>query len=130
MSLPLMDTDTLRQLGATADAAPCPACERLRCPGWESLSGASDASHLQAVGTLRDEAIDEPTIEEHHPSGTRMWSPDAPIAPRWHPCNLCGVWRCPHCARAYLRYTEHGGYYVDERIRLLDASLIDDRPAP
>ena len=57
MTLPLLDTDTLRQLGAHAPAAPCPACTPLRCPGWESLSGASDASHLQPVGTLRDEAV-------------------------------------------------------------------------
>ena len=126
MTLPLLDTDTLRQLGAQAQAAPCPACAPLRCPGWESLSGASDASHLQPVGTLRDPAIEDPTLDEHHPAGTHLWSPDAPIAPRWHPYNLCSVWQCPTCARAYLRYTEHGGYYVDERIRLVDGGKVVD----
>jgi hypothetical protein len=102
--------------------------ERSSSAGWESLSGASDASHLQPVGTLRDEALDEPTLDEHHPHGTHLWSPDAPIAPRWHPYNLCTVWQCPTCARAFLRYTEHGGYYVDERIRLLDGRRVEDGP--
>ncbi len=129
MTLPLTTPDALRQLAAAAQATPCPACERLRCPGWESLSGASDASHLQPVATLRDEAIEAPTLDEHHPAGTHLWSPDAPIAPRWHPYNLCTVWQCPTCARAFLRYTEHGGYYVDERIRAVAVGLVVDERA-
>jgi hypothetical protein len=39
------------------------------------------------------------------------------------------VWQCKACARAYLRYTEYGGYYEDERVRALDPALVDDRPA-
>jgi hypothetical protein len=34
------------------------------------------------------------------------------------------VWRCRSCHRAYLRYTEFGGYYQDERVRELDAALV------
>jgi len=30
------------------------------------------------------------------------------------------------CGRCYLRYTEGGGYFVDQRIRLLKASLLAD----
>jgi hypothetical protein len=32
------------------------------------------------------------------------------------------------CARPLLRYTEYGGYYVEERIRDLDARLLVDAP--
>jgi hypothetical protein len=28
------------------------------------------------------------------------------------------------CGRAFLRYTEYGGYYVEPRIRALDPALI------
>jgi hypothetical protein len=34
------------------------------------------------------------------------------------------VWQCVQCGRAFLRYTEFGGYYVEERIRELRAQLI------
>src|SRR5258706_15836594 len=27
------------------------------------------------------------------------------------------LWRCHHCNAAFLRYTEYGGYYQDDRIR-------------
>ena len=40
------------------------------------------------------------------------------------------MWACADCGRAFLRYTEYGGYYVDARIReLSDASLVVDAPA-
>lgn len=31
---------------------------------------------------------------------------------------------CTRCAKAFLRYTEYGGYCSDERIRALDAAHI------
>jgi hypothetical protein len=34
------------------------------------------------------------------------------------------VWQCAACGRPFLRYTEYGGYYVEERIRPLQAALI------
>jgi hypothetical protein len=41
------------------------------------------------------------------------------------PYNRCDVWACVQCTRPFLRYTEHGGYYSDERIReLSDISLL------
>jgi hypothetical protein len=36
------------------------------------------------------------------------------------------VWVCRACARPFLRYTEYGGYYEDQRIRELGAGLLDD----
>lgn len=63
-------------------------------------------------------------LDEYHPQGTNQWSPDAPIALGWHPYNRCTLWRCHHCNAAFLRYTEYGGYYQDDRIRPLLAHLI------
>jgi hypothetical protein len=76
------------------------------------------------VGTLRDPDSDEPTLQEHHPRGTHGWSPDAPIALAYYPYNLCDAWQCKTCRRLYLRYTEYGGYYEDERVRQVDPALV------
>ena len=135
-----MGTSTHRRLdareladlaGAAIDAPPCVACGPLQQPGWESMPGSFDRAALRQVGTLRDASDDEPTLDEYHPQGTHGWSPDAPIAPGFHPYNRCDVWQCPACRRAYLRYTEFGGYYEDERIRLVDPALVvvDGRPS-
>ncbi|MDY0746520.1 hypothetical protein SNE35_18550 [Paucibacter sp. R3-3] len=105
----------------------CAACAALVCLGWESLPGGFDTSGLVRVGTLRQTDDDEePTLEEYHPRGTRNWSADAPIAPAFFPYNRCDAWQCRTCARPFLRYTEYGGYYQDERIRELQAALLDD----
>ena len=118
-------SDLLRLAAERRTGAPCPACAALVCPGWESMPGAFDAQALHRVGTLRRPEDEELTLEEHHPQGTHAWSPDAPIAPRFHPYNKCDVWQCVHCARAFLRYTEYGGYYQDERVRELDGKLVE-----
>lgn len=129
--VPLLDADALRTLASQADPqTDCPACHPLHRPGWESLPGDFDRGLLQAVGTLVDAAVDEPTVAEHHPRGTHAWSADAPIAPAWYPANRCSVWQCRRCHRAYLRYTEYGGYYQDERVRPVDPALVDGSPAP
>ena len=96
------------------------------CPGWESLPGGFDTAPLERIGSLRDPEV----VEEYHPQGTSGWSADAPIALGWFPYNRCEVWRCRGCARAFLRYTEHGGYYTDERIRELQAERIVAAPLP
>jgi hypothetical protein len=113
-----------------ASAAPCESCRSLVCPGWEALPGSFDRGRLECVGSLRDPDVDSPTVAEFHPGGTHAWSADAPIAPAWFPYNRCDVWRCKSCARAFLRYTEFGGYYTEERIRELDANLIRDEAGP
>lgn len=123
---PLLDTPALRALGeAAAGAPPCAACGSVSLrPGWEALPGGFDTGALRRVGTLRAPDVDEPTLDEHHPAGTHSWSPDAPISPAHHPYNRCEVWQCAHCTRPFLRYTEYGGYYHEDRIRPLDPKLV------
>ena len=104
--------------------SPCAACAALVCPGWESMPGGFDASALERIGTLRGTADEDPTVAEYHPDGTNNWSPDAPITPDYFPYNRCDVWDCKSCGRPFLRYTEYGGYYVDERIRELNANYV------
>jgi len=123
-TLPLLDAATL--CAAVAGTAGCTRCEALRCAGWESITAPLGPPLLEAVGTLRDPAIEEPTLAEHHPAGTGYWHAQAPIALAHFPFNRCSVWRCPQCRRGFLQYTEAGGYYVDHRIRMIDPTLITD----
>ncbi len=117
----------LRQaLAGAKTALPCQ-CALGACAGWESLAEYRwDKSQMTALGSLRDPAIDEPTLEEKHPLGTRYDSPDAPIATAYFPYNQCEVWHCNRCQRHLLRYTEFGGYNVDPRVRALDPAKIID----
>lgn len=122
-----MDAAAVRAAVAapSAGAGPgCAHCAALRCAGWESISAPVKAPVLEAVGSLRDPALDDPTLEEFHPDGTGYWSPRAPLAVRAFPYNRCEVWRCPRCRRGFVQYTEFGGYYVDHRIREIDPSLV------
>lgn len=123
-TLPLLDAASLR--AAVAGTGGCPHCESLRCAGWESITAPLGPPRLEAVGTLRDPAIEEPTLAEHHPAGTGYWHAQAPIALAHFPFNRCSVWRCAQCRRGFLQYTEAGGYYVDHRIRMIDPALISD----
>lgn len=126
-----MTADELIALASRNRAAPsCPHCQALVCKGWDSVPGGFDLSRLTRVGSLRDPDADEPTLEEYHPAGTGAWSADAPIALGWFPYNRCDVWQCSGCARPFLRYTEVGGYYTDERIRELQAALVVQPPPP
>ncbi|HSI61134.1 MAG TPA: hypothetical protein VLA16_26490 [Ideonella sp.] len=125
--LPRLTPHDLAALARESEAAaPCAVCAALVCPGWESMPSSFDRASLRRAGMLRDAADEEPTFAEHHPAGSHAWSVDAPIAPAFFPYNRCEVWQCVACARAYLRYTEYGGYYEDERIRALNPALIDD----
>lgn len=119
-----MQPAELATLAQAASKAPCTRCLALACTGWESLPSTFDQSVLVEVGSLRDPQVDEPSLEEYHPHGTHNWSANAPIAPAYFPYNLCTVWTCKQCSRMFLRYTEYGGYYIDERIRAVDPVLI------
>lgn len=121
--LSVLTATDLRQLGAWT-GEPCPRCAALACPGWEAIPGTYDRDNLQRVGTLRDPGNEDPTLEEYHPDGTHGWSPQAPIAPRHFPYNRCEAWTCVGCGRPFLRYTEYGGYYVEERVRELRAERV------
>ena len=101
----------------------CGTCNALMNPGWESVPGSFDLKLLKLTGTLRDEDKPE-TWEEYHPHGTNSGSDDAPIAIGYHPYTRCDIYECMNCTRKYLRYGEYGGYYVDERVRLLNAEFI------
>ena len=126
-TLPLLGAaDLLRLAGEHQAGERCPACGGLQCKGWESLPGGFDAGVLQRIGTLRDARIDDPTVQEYHPQGTDAWSPEAPIAPAFHPFNKSDVWQCGTCHRLFLRYTEYGGYYHEERIREVLPALVVD----
>ena len=120
----------LRELAEQAERTEAPSCTCTKTPldGWQSQPLSLDERQLEQTGTLMVEGDPEPTFAEHLPEGTNYWSENAPIAPRYFPYNRCGVWTCTHCGRLYLRYTEGGGYFVDQRIRAVKASLIEDVP--
>lgn len=117
-----MTADELRALPPVqAWPADC-ACAPLQCAGWESIGAPLAAPAFRPMGTLRDPAVDEPTVEEV--PGSRFWAADAPIAPTFFPYNRCEVWACAVCGRGFLQYTEYGGYYVDHRVRQIDPALV------
>lgn len=125
--VPLLNLKALLRIATRGiGSLACRHCAALVCPGWESVPGGFERASLLRVGTLRRADDEEPTLEEHHPALTRTGSDNAPIAPACFPYNRCDVWQCKACRRAFLRYTEYGGYYEDERIRALDAALVVD----
>jgi len=121
----------LTQLKALAQkpSDPC-ACSLKICKGWESVSDDRwPSKQLKLEGTLRRELAEgesELSFEEYHPNGTRYDSPEAPIALHYFPYNRANVYACKQCGCAVLKYTEYGGYYIDQRVRLVDASLVVD----
>mgnify|MGYP001627303365 CR=1 FL=1 len=75
---------------------------------------------LEPRGALWLPGDDEPTLEEPpRPRGVDAWSAEAPISLDLHPYNRCELWTCTHCGQPFLRYTEYGGYYNEQRIREL-----------
>jgi hypothetical protein len=128
-----LNTDDLLRLAAAhhpltepgGRAKACAVCAPLVCPGWESMPPGLDAAAvLQRVGSLRGTQDEDPTLEEFHPAGTHLWSAQAPVALGYFPYNRCELWRCRSCARPFLRYTEYGGYYEEDRIRELNPALL------
>jgi hypothetical protein len=128
--LPHLDAASLTELARQAEAGELPGCSCTRTPldGWNTLPLSLDEGQLREVATLMHAQEEEPTFSEYLPSGAQYWAADAPIAPLYFPYNRCGVWTCIECGRAYLRYTEGGGYFVDRRIRMLNSALIVDVP--
>jgi hypothetical protein len=126
--LPYLDASSLIELAKRAEAGAQAECSCTRTPldGWTSLPLSLDENQLREVGTLVQESHEEPAFSEYLPDGIRYASPDAPIAPLYFPYNRCGVWECVRCGRAFLRYTEGGGYFVDRRIRALNPALVVD----
>lgn len=124
-----IDFPTLLQL-ATASTAVTVTCNCSTVPlrAWQKLPTSLDLENLVEIGTLVDDPYDEPTFSEYHPQGTRYDSDEAPIAPRYFPCNRSQVIRCLACGRHFLRYNEAGGYFTELRIRALKPELLIDAP--
>lgn len=144
-ALPLLDAQALR--AAVSGSVGCAHCAALVCLGWESQTAPLGPPLLEPVGTLRDPAVEEPTLTEAHEPvhapapteaaaesaqdtqragthDTHYWHPRAPVATAFFPYNRATVWRCLQCRRGFLQYTEFGGYYVDHRLRAIDPALI------
>lgn len=117
MTKQLLDGGLLKLACIAGTRSAC-SCSLGGCKSWESFSEDRWPAELfLQVGTLRDPAVDEPTLQEWHPHGTRYGSPDAPVAVAFFPYNRCDAYACNRCGRTLLRYTEYGGYYVDHRVR-------------
>jgi len=131
-NLPHLLAADIQALAVAAPGSPRPpCCAYVQAPGWESLPASFDQAQFRAVGSLRNPDYDAPEVlAEYHPAGTSFWSPDAPIAPRFFPYNRSDVWTCISCTRPFLRYTEAGGYYVEDRIRELDPTRVVDAVLP
>jgi hypothetical protein len=111
------------------DAKKICTCSVGLCEAWESVPDARwPKDQMTQIGTLRDPDIDEPTFEEHHiqVDGRMTYydSPDAPISALHFPYNRCDVHQCNQCKRVLLKYTEFGGYFVDQRVRWARTELM------
>jgi hypothetical protein len=119
-----LNTNQLLEIALSPPTKPaCDTCAPLSCKGWESIPSGFNSESLIPIGTLRIEGTQE-CWDEHHPNGTNQWSSDAPISPKHYPYNRSDVCECKSCKKRFLRYTEYGGYYFDERIRELNPKLI------
>lgn len=125
-ALNIEELTALAQTSAQATGH-CP-CEIASYLGWTRIPPSFPQAQMLPVGTLAGDPYEEPTYAEYHPHGTNYWSPDAPIALQHFPYNRCAVQRCKECRRVCLTYVEAGGYYVEPRIRALDARYIVDVP--
>lgn len=103
----------------------CAQCQPYSSPGWESFPSTISDAALCPVGSLWLAGEDEPTLEEPiRAPGVDGWSALAPINLALHPYNRCQVWVCRQCKKPFLRYTEYGGYYEDQRIRELQSERL------
>jgi hypothetical protein len=121
--------DALQDLALRTDAVTVDCgCSAAELDEWTSLHVSFPEQQLRLIGTLLRDAYNEATYAEYHPHGTTLWSAEAPIAPLYFPYNRCTVATCNVCQRAYLRYVEGGGYFVDSRIRRLRTAVLVDAP--
>ena len=121
--IPVLNNQELLTLALQQNEQQCSHCASHDFSCWETILSTFDRDGLKTIGTLKHPDADE-IWDEYHPDGTTIWSENAPIAVSFHPYNRCTVHQCPACSTVYLRYTEYGGYYVDERIRVVKPELI------
>jgi hypothetical protein len=123
MRKPLTHSE-LKSLLNQHEAKTC-TCALGPCTAWESLPEERwPAAQMKALGSLRDSEVYEPSFEQYHPQGTHYDSADAPISAAHFPYNRCELHECQNCQRVLLRYTEYGGYYVDQRVRWARPELL------
>jgi hypothetical protein len=120
----VLSAQDLLNLASQQNTQACPNCATHDFSCWETILSTFDRDQLKQVGTLKDLGGDD-IWDEYHPNGTTIWSHNAPIAVKFHPYARSDVYQCQMCQKVYLRYTEYGGYYVDERIRVVKPELIE-----
>ncbi len=105
----------------------CACCGHQQADGWQSQPLSLPEAQLRETGTLIEAHDEEATFSEYHPAardtGPRCADRTALLSLQPLPSEECTV-----CTRCFLRYTEGSGYFVDRRIRALDASLLVDAP--
>lgn len=129
MPEPALDIEQLTALASATATDGC-TCGIAGYTGWTRVPVTFPQEQMRPAGTLAGDPYAERTYAEYHPHGSNYWSPEAPIAIHYFPYNRCAVQQCTVCLRHCLTYVEAGGYYVEPRIRALDARLITDAPAP
>ena len=87
---------------SAAVAVPC-SCHDAALLAWRAVPVTLELDQFEEVATLVDDPFDEPTFAEYHPHGTRYDSDDAPIAPRYFPCNRFAVASAPRITRKICR---------------------------
>jgi hypothetical protein len=124
MNHSLLTQESLLALCSDAQKIECQ-CPLVSHLGWQSIGEHRwPKDDLTKEGSLRDLDLAEPTFEEWHPLGTRYESPEAPVAIAYFPYNRADVFSCKRCNQVVLRYTEAGGYYVDQRARRIDGTML------
>ena len=120
---PIINAQTLFSLCSESLSKKCSHCASFDCEGWETRPASFLTKNYPIVGTLQTKGSED-HWEEYPGTTLSLWSTEAPIAVNYYPYNRSDVLRCLHCKRVYLSYTEFGGYYVDQRIRLVKPDLI------
>jgi hypothetical protein len=124
LNINYINQEQLTNICQQANAKTCD-CALREHEGWQSIAEHRwPVEHLKERGTLRVTNTEEPTFEEHHPEGTRFESVNAPVAVTFFPYNRCAIFSCQQCDQTVLKYTEAGGYYVEQRARRIHAGLI------
>jgi hypothetical protein len=123
----ILAPETIQQIAADSfsETRHC-ACIRGLSHGWEALpSVLATGTLLRLIGNVSNVQEENHTLDEYHPNGTHFWSEEAPICFAFYPYNICEVWGCTQCARAFLRFADTGAYHAEPRIRILQSTLIE-----
>ncbi len=118
-----VSSQLLYALSSACTQAECEVCDSFHCESWETRPSNFVTKNYVLVGSCQFDGS-ENIWDEYHPQQTTIWSNNAPFALKHYPYNRADVLQCTNCQKVYLTYTEFGGYYVDQRIRLVNPDLI------